>query len=230
MKKSNRSIRGIAFYFMLLGIFIVGLAYSSYADRNQQVDTYADFCGWLEAGRVKAVYITPNEETPTGLVQVQLTNSEIHSFYAVDILRVEEKAEEYQVRVVVQDVDKPSWFWTLVFPYLVILIAVIIVFMVLGHSLGGGGSNSQVLNFGKSRAQMTDGKDNPTTFKDVIEVEVVISNMQDLKFEFTYTMRVDGKVVCIGQSTHCFMENGRPVVIARRLPELFEKISKVKNN
>ena len=156
MKKSNRSIRGIAFYFMLLGIFIVGLAYSSYADRNQQVDTYADFCGWLEAGRVKAVYITPNEETPTGLVQVQLTNSEIHSFYADDILRVEEKAEEYQVRVVVQDVDKPSWFWTLVFPYLVILIAVIIVFMVLGHSLGGGGSNSQVLNFGKSRAQMTD--------------------------------------------------------------------------
>ena len=29
----------------------------------------------------------------------------------------------------------------------------------------------------------------PTTFKDVIEVEVSISNMQDLKFEFTYTTR-----------------------------------------
>ena len=69
----------------------------------------------------------------------------------------------------------------------------------------------------------------PTTFKDVIEVEVAISNMQDLKFEFTYTMRVDGKIVCIGQSTHCFMENGRPVVIARRVPELYEKISRVQN-
>ncbi len=61
----------------------------------------------------------------------------------------------------------------------------------------------------------------PTTFKDLIEVEVAISNMQDLKFEFTYTMRCAGKVVCLGQSTHCFMENGRPVVIARRLPELY---------
>ena len=70
----------------------------------------------------------------------------------------------------------------------------------------------------------------PTTFKDVIEVEVTISNMQDLKFEFSYIMRVKEKVVCIGQSTHCFMENGRPVVIARRLPELFEKISMVQNN
>ncbi|MBO7629841.1 MAG: acyl-CoA thioesterase [Bacteroidales bacterium] len=69
----------------------------------------------------------------------------------------------------------------------------------------------------------------PTTFKDVIEVEVAISNMQDLRFEFTYTMRVGGKIVCIGQSTHCFMENGRPVVIARRLPELYEKISRVQN-
>ena len=61
----------------------------------------------------------------------------------------------------------------------------------------------------------------PTTFKDPIEVEVAISSMQDLKFEFTYTMRCAGKVVCLGQSTHCFMENGRPVVIARRLPELY---------
>lgn len=64
----------------------------------------------------------------------------------------------------------------------------------------------------------------PTTFKDMIEVEVAISNMQDLKFEFTYTMRCAGKVVCLGQSTHCFMENGRPVVIARRLPELYQAI------
>ena len=64
----------------------------------------------------------------------------------------------------------------------------------------------------------------PTTFKDKIDIEVSISNMQDLKFEFTYTMRCAGKIVCLGQSTHCFMENGRPVVIARRLPELYQAI------
>ena len=70
----------------------------------------------------------------------------------------------------------------------------------------------------------------PTTFKDVIEVEVTISNMQDLKFEFAYTMLVGGKIVCLGQSTHCFMENGRPVVIARRLPELYGKIQTLMND
>ena len=64
----------------------------------------------------------------------------------------------------------------------------------------------------------------PTTFKDVVEIDVSISKMQDLKFEFTYTMRVGEKIVCIGQSTHCFTENGRPVVISKRLPELHQAI------
>ncbi|MBR5663605.1 MAG: acyl-CoA thioesterase [Bacteroidales bacterium] len=60
----------------------------------------------------------------------------------------------------------------------------------------------------------------PTTFKDIVEVEVSICNMSDLKFEFKYIMRKDGKLVAEGHSVHCFTENGRPVVIAKRLPEL----------
>lgn len=60
----------------------------------------------------------------------------------------------------------------------------------------------------------------PTTFKDIVEVEVTLGNISDLKFEFNYTMRKDGKLVAEGHSVHCFTENGRPVVIAKRLPEL----------
>ena len=60
----------------------------------------------------------------------------------------------------------------------------------------------------------------PTTFKDIVEVEVTLCNMSDLKFEFKYVMKKDGKLVAEGHSVHCFTENGRPVVIAKRLPEL----------
>ena len=60
----------------------------------------------------------------------------------------------------------------------------------------------------------------PTTFKDIVEVEVSLCNMSDLKFEFKYVMKKDGKLVAEGHSVHCFTENGRPVVIAKRLPEL----------
>ena len=60
----------------------------------------------------------------------------------------------------------------------------------------------------------------PTTFKDIVEVEVTLCNMSDLKFEFKYVMKKDGRLVAEGHSVHCFTENGRPVVIAKRLPEL----------
>ncbi len=64
----------------------------------------------------------------------------------------------------------------------------------------------------------------PTTFKDVIDIEVNIGKITEMKFEFVYTMRVDGKVVCTAQSSHCFIENNRPVAISKRLPELYKKL------
>ena len=62
----------------------------------------------------------------------------------------------------------------------------------------------------------------PTTFKDVVEVEVKVAEMSALKIAFGYTMRVGDKVVCTGRSVHCFMENCRPVKLAERFPQLYE--------
>ena len=64
----------------------------------------------------------------------------------------------------------------------------------------------------------------PTTFKDVIDIEVKIGKMSEMKFEFDYTMRCKGKLVCIGHSVHCFIENGRPVAISKRLPEFYQSL------
>jgi len=65
----------------------------------------------------------------------------------------------------------------------------------------------------------------PTTFKDIIDIEVKISRMSEMKFEFEYTMRCKDKLVCIGHSVHCFTENGRPVAIAKRLPTLYNSLT-----
>ena len=64
-----------------------------------------------------------------------------------------------------------------------------------------------------------------TTFKDVIEIEVAVDGMSDLKISFAYTMRVAGKVVCTAVSTHCFLEAGRPVVFRDRFPQLYAAIT-----
>lgn len=64
----------------------------------------------------------------------------------------------------------------------------------------------------------------PSRFKDIISIEVNISEMSALKISFAYTMKVNGKIICTASSTHCFLENGRPVMIEQRFPVLYQKV------
>ena len=65
----------------------------------------------------------------------------------------------------------------------------------------------------------------PTTFADVIDVELDVTELSKLKVRFQYTMKLDGKVVCQATSLHCFLgTNGRPVVLEDHFPEFFQAL------
>jgi acyl-CoA thioester hydrolase len=49
--------------------------------------------------------------------------------------------------------------------------------------------------------------------------------MSRLKLTFSYVMRAGEKVVCTATSTHCFMENGRPVSLETRFPAFYALIT-----
>ena len=68
----------------------------------------------------------------------------------------------------------------------------------------------------------------PTSFKDIIEIDVEVAEMTELKLSFAYTMKVNGKLVCTATSTHCFLEGGRPVVLSQRFPQFYQAIMSVK--
>ncbi len=52
----------------------------------------------------------------------------------------------------------------------------------------------------------------PTTYPDVISVLVSVKECKKLKFTLSYTMKKGEMVVCLGESTHCFLNGeGRPV-------------------
>lgn len=67
----------------------------------------------------------------------------------------------------------------------------------------------------------------PSTFKDVIEIAVNVAETSPLKVIFAYTMTVEGKVVCTATSTHCFLENGRPISLEKRFPDFYERVMQV---
>lgn len=65
----------------------------------------------------------------------------------------------------------------------------------------------------------------PTTFKDVIDIDVEVAELSALKISFSYTMRVGETLVCTAKSKHCFLENGRPVSLEKRFPEFYERLA-----
>lgn len=65
----------------------------------------------------------------------------------------------------------------------------------------------------------------PTTFPDLIEVELCVLELSRLKAKFGYRMTVQGKLVCEATSLHCFLNaSGRPVVIEEHFPEFYEAL------
>jgi len=63
----------------------------------------------------------------------------------------------------------------------------------------------------------------PTTFPDIVEVELSVVELSKLKTRFGYKMTVGDKVVCTATSLHCFLDtNGRPISLEDRFPEFHQ--------
>ncbi|MBO4280378.1 MAG: ATP-dependent zinc metalloprotease FtsH [Lachnospiraceae bacterium] len=143
---------GAVFYLILLGVLVFSLVYSSILSRNNFDYTHDDFLKDLSEGNVAKISIVQNEEVPSGSITVERKNKDTFRFYTTDVNRIISEAEGYGITYGVSDVNKPHWFWTDVFPYLVLGLMVLLFYMSLTHALGGG--NSQLMNFGKSRAEV----------------------------------------------------------------------------
>lgn len=66
----------------------------------------------------------------------------------------------------------------------------------------------------------------PTTFGDVIDIDVKLARMTAATVEFGYTMTCRGETVCLATSAHCFLRDGKPIAI-RSMPELFALLTKL---
>ncbi len=65
----------------------------------------------------------------------------------------------------------------------------------------------------------------PSTFKDTIEITVRVAETTPLKITFSYTMAVGTRTVCTATSTHCFLENNRPISLQQRFPQLYSRVA-----
>ena len=79
---------------------------------SEESYTYGQYQEALESEQVERVVIKPNEEVPTGEVVVHLKSGDSKQFYDTDVNNAKDLAQKYNIKVVVQDVPRESFFMT----------------------------------------------------------------------------------------------------------------------
>ena len=141
--------------------------------------TQATYKKDLASGNVTSVEIVPNQETPTGSAIVTLSGGAVRTLYATDITKIEELTRANGIEPVVEDVPRESWFMTSVLPMLLVAAVCLLFFYLMSAQQVGGGANARMMNFGKSRAQLADGKDR-VTFQDVAGLEEEKADLEEI--------------------------------------------------
>lgn len=151
----NKSNKGFNLYFLLI-IGLTLLTIYANSDLGSRDDYTRDaFMTDLEAGNVMNVVINPNQETPTGYLDIELKSGEERMLYVTDVTEIESVLREMGVDPYIEAVPQDNWFLTSVLPILIVGVLMIFVLVIMTGQGSGGGSGNKMMNFGKSRAKMS---------------------------------------------------------------------------
>ena len=175
----KRNYRGVVLYFVLiLGVILLWFAFGtgggSASDYNVSL-----FERDLQNADVVAVDVSPSRDVPTGSVSVTLSDSVQKTFYVFDTQGVIDLMDEYHfTNYVARKVPAESWLTSLL-PLLLVFAAMFILFTIMNNQAGGG-SNAQMMNFGKSRARMTGANDKQVGFDQVAGLKEEKEELEEL--------------------------------------------------
>ena len=207
------SFRGLVIYFIviaaLLAIFVFG---------NQKLFSPAD--GPLSDGEVFESLdkgeITWIDLEPIKVGTADMGNALLHydagegktttrSFYVSSVSEFRTiLREKYPQVKVYADAVKEDSVWAEILPMMLISIVVIVIMVLLMGRMQGGGSGN-MMNFGKARTQMSNGRDNPIRFRDVAglteekeEMQEVVDFLRDPRKYSRLGARIPKGVILVG--------------------------------
>ncbi len=175
MKQGGKSFNSF-FVFLIMLVLVVAVLSLFSEQRNGY--TRADFMSDLEGDKIEELIIQPNAETPTGYVEVEMTDGSDRRLYVTDVSEIEEVIRQAGYDPVVLDVQRQSWFLTTLVPMLIVLVVGLFLFMML-NTQNTGGSNGKMMNFGKSRAKMVVGE-KKVTFAQVAGLKEEKEELQEI--------------------------------------------------
>ncbi len=155
----NKFVKNVALYVLLIVIAVSLFNSFVQTPENKSRITYSDFMQQVTEDKVQSVVLT------NSFVQGVLKDgTKFESYIPDNDTTVLPALNQHKVTVTAQPPEQPSWWMSLLSSILPILILVGVWFWIMDKAQGGGG---RVMNFGKSRARMTEEGQVDVTFADV---------------------------------------------------------------
>ena len=174
----SKQLKGIVVWLIVLVLMVAGLSYLGEKLQTQNNYSYKELEQDLENHQVSEAVIHQNQQTPTGQLIVVLTNGRNKDMYIDDVKEVRQMLENANVSYQMTDVPKESKLLSVGVPIASLGVMLILLFMLMGRNAGSSGGGSKMMNFGKSRAQMTTTSGKRFTFRDVAGLQ---EEKEDLK-------------------------------------------------
>ena len=164
---------------LVLFIFMFSPMLRGSFSSNQDAYKLEDFQRDLASGEVQAVVITPNRDNDTGFAVVTRSDNKRKILYATQIAEVEKIARESGIEPTVKDIPSENTFMTSVLPtVLVVAICLLFFYLMNAQTMGGGGSNAKMMNFGKSKARLTN--ESGVTLNDVAGLKEEKEDLEEI--------------------------------------------------
>ena len=164
---------------LLFPLLLIVLALVFMPGRKQNELSYQQFKQVLESGDVGSLIIYQNEQTPTGEVRLANHAGEVYVTYVSDVNQIQQMLQDMDIDYSMNDVPQTSYWMSIILPVAVSVGAVVLMLIIMNMRAGaGGGTNAKMMNFGKSRARMTNTSN--VTFKNVAGLQEEKEDLEEM--------------------------------------------------
>ena len=176
--KQNQQFRGMGLILLVMALIFFASTLSQQGSLFSDEMTYQEFMTSVENGAIETALIRQNAQTPTGVVMTILTNGERGKIAVSDVMEVQQLFREKGIDYLVDDVPKDNYLMTIILPIGLSAVVIMFLMMYMNARIGGGGGNSKMMNFGKSRAKMS--RTNSVDFSKVAGLEEEKEDLEEI--------------------------------------------------
>lgn len=176
--KQNQQFRGMGLILLVMALIFFASTLSQQGNLFSDEMTYQEFMTSVENGAIETALIRQNAQTPTGVVMTILKDGERGRIAVSDVMEVQQLFREKGIDYLVDDVPKDNYLMTIILPIGLSAVVIMFLMMYMNARIGGGGGNSKMMNFGKSRAKMS--RTNSVDFSKVAGLEEEKEDLEEI--------------------------------------------------